>query len=386
MKNKKYRLLIIGDIKSVFILNFVKFLKLENPQAQIFFWGVKGGGGNVEKYEIISYLEDYYLFDNKARFGKIPIIRFVEQIYIWRKEFSKFVLSKHFDIVNIHFVVLPCLFVLDIIKRKSSNLVLTPWGSDVYRIGNRQKVLVRFLYKAADFVSGVHNRFTNDVFELFKIPHDKLAIFDLGSVTIDYIFENRNNINTENAKAKLNILGMYAITCGYNASPAQRHIAIVDAIKDVRNYLPDNLVLIFPFTYGEPEEYKINVKKYVKDSGMKALFFNHFMDISELFILRQATDMFIHVQTTDANSISLAEYLLCEKKVINGAWLRYDELEHEGYCPYFVVNDLEKLGETIVEAYNSKRPELDEYTLSVLKEKTCRFNAQRANCFFSSIV
>lgn len=383
--NKEYKILIISEIDSTYIPNFIKYLKLENPHAHISLWGINRNV-NIDISNLKEYLDECYLFDLKEGHTFIAYLNYLETSLYLRKHFNKFIASKRYDIINIHYVSSKYFFLLDIIKKVSDNLVLTPWGSDVYRIGKREKQLLRLFYKKADYFSGVNNRFTKDVINLFNIPISKLIEFDLGSVTIDYIIEHKNNNDSCTAKNNLRINDKYVITCGYNASPAQRHIQIIEAINKIKNQLPSNLILMFPFTYGGDKKYKDDVKKLVKSCNIEALYFEEFLEMQDLYTLRQATDMFIHIQTTDANSTSVGEYLLCEKKVINGSWLRYDELEIDGIIPYFIVDDVGNLKEVIMDAYKSNKPLLTDKIIGALKEKSCKVNAQKANNSFVKLL
>jgi hypothetical protein len=381
---KDYKILILGCANSIYIINFIKFLKRENPLAKIYLWGPETNS-TVADDEFYSCLEECYFFNDTLRSAKIPYVRRLERMYLWKKHFRNFIKTRNFDIVNIHFVSESYTYIMDSLNMMSSKVVLSPWGSDVYRIGNKSRTRLMSLYKNADYVSGVDNRFTKDVMSIFNVPESKIAYFDLGSSTIDYIIENKNKVTTEQAKSYWGVKGSYTITCGYNASPAQQHLKVIQSIAKIKDQLPNNLTLLFPFTYNGVPEYRSNVKKACKDAGIKAVFFENFLELPDLFRLRKATDMFIHVQTTDANSTSFGEYLLCGKKIINGSWLRYDELEFDGNIPYFVVQDIEKLEDTILKAYHANKIAISEHLLKILKEKSCTVNAQRANSVFEKI-
>ena len=80
--------------------------------------------------------------------------------------------------------------------------------------------------------------------------------------------------------------------------------------------------------------------------------------------------MFIHVQPTDASSASLQEYILCEKKIINGSWLKYPELIKNGVIPYFELDNMENLGQKIVDVYRSEPIKIEESLLNEFENKT----------------
>ena len=103
-----------------------------------------------------------------------------------------------------------------------------------------------------------------------------------------------------------------------------------------------------------------------------------------LFLLRQATDMFIHIQPTDASSASLQEYILCEKKIINGSWLQYPQLEKNGLKPYFEVEKLENLGQAIVDAYRSEPIKIDTELFKFFEKQQWKVVIKNWDHLFSS--
>ena len=380
--HKEYRLLLIGDFYSVYMINFVKSLKRENPNAHIYFWGADRDYEGGDDTDYLNCFERYHLFSLNVRNPRLPIVRTLQTIPFLRNDFISFVDSEVFDFINIHFVEFRYVFLLDCFKRVSSKLVLSPWGSDVYRISRKEKFFLKFLYNSADFISGQDDRFTKDIMHLFNVPKSKFVPVLLNSATIDYIIENKDSISTKDAKSRLGLEDSYVITCGYNGNPAQQHLRIVDAINSVRADLPEKLTLLFPLTYGGSTEYKAEIKKKIKECKLAAFFYEDFLDLSGVFLLRQATDMFIHMQTTDAGSSSLREYMLCGKKIINGSWLHYDDLEQDGIIPYFVANDFDSLGKTIVAAYKSAPKVISENTQKVLERKSSKYTITRTNHFF----
>lgn len=352
MENKEYSLLILGNFTSIYIVQFVRHLKKQNPNAHLFFWGYQPTIDNTDA-DYKSCYDEYYLFEAEHS-TQTSFLQKVNTAHKLRVHFSKFASNKHFDYVNIHYIKPDYFFVLDSLKRKSTKLVLSPWGSDVYRIHGIYKWLVKGIFKAADCITGCDNRFTHDFIHIFNVPECKLRDCELGDEAFDYIVEHKNSIDSDNAKKQLSIDNHYVISCGYNASEAHQHMKIIDAISQVKNQLPENTLLLFPLTYPDNPEYKEQIKKRIHDSGLKAVYFEQFLNIHQLFLIRQATDMFIHVQVSDAASASLCEYLLCEKKIINGTWLQYPELKKNNITPYFEVESIDQLSKAVVNAYHAK--------------------------------
>ena len=380
MNRKDYSLLIIGNFKSVFVTQFVKHLKATNHSVHISFWGYSREICEEDK-RFLDCFDDYCLFDikhlvNSSAFWQIKAIAEL------RKSFQAFASGKKFDFISIHYIKPEYYFLVNYFKKYAQHLVLTPWGSDVYRVSGINKILVKNTFDKADYITGPDDRFTRDFSKMFNVPDCKLVHCDLGVAPIDYIIEHKHEIEVNDAKKQLNIENNYVITCGYNAANAHQHLKIIEAVNKVRNELPKNLLLLFPLTYPKNPEYVRSIKQKVKEYGLEAIYFEEFLDIPHLFLLRQATDLFIHVQPTDASSGTLYEYLLCEKKVLNGEWLKYPDIERNGIKPYFTVDTLEHLGEAIVTACKSEPIEIDKQVLKDLEKKQWKIVIQDWDKFF----
>ena len=381
---ENYRILLIGNLYNNHMVRFVRNLKQTNPKA------IVDGFEPFQKgicfpAELESYFNECKLVEFSNNFESFPVLRSIELIMNWKKCFRSFAKGRHYDIVNIHFPMYLERFILDDIKRITNRIVLTPWGSDVYRISNGKRAIVKKIYDCADFVTGAGGRFTQDFMRIYDIPIDKFVKIGIGSETIDYISENKPKLSTEEAKNRLGIGGYYTISCGYNASSAQRHLQIIESIVKVKHMLPKNLMLLFPVTYPQAISYIAELKKTVDYYGLHAMWFDKYMDVSSLFELIMATDLFIHIQTTDANSASLKEYILCEKNCINGSWLKYDDLEEDGVKPFHVVDHLAQLDQVIIDAYKKGAPKISNNTLHVVESLGCKPTSVKWNNFFMNI-
>lgn len=347
-----YTLLLVGNPYDGHFLRFVKYIHQGNPSAIIDVFGINQNGKCVSS-DYNTIVRNIYLFDCDKKLAKFPILRNLEFIHKLRKYFRSNVAKEKYDIVNIHAPLYYHSFLLNDIKSVTKYLVLTPWGSDVYRISNMERRIVKKLYDASNIVTGSYGlRFTQDVMRIYNIPETKMRNVTLFGDQIDYYMEHKDAISVEQAKNNFGIKeDSYVITCGYNASLGQRHMEIIDAIDKAKTNLPTNIVLLFPFTYGGSNEYKESVKKRVQELGFKGVYCETYLNLESLLKLRLATDMFIHIQTTDANNGSLKEYLYFDKNVINGGWLRYDDIEENDYRPYHVTPTVDDLSKVIERAY-----------------------------------
>lgn len=175
-----------------------------------------------------------------------------------------------------------------------------------------------------------------------------------GSETIDYINEHLDSISTEDAKRKFGIEGKYVITCGYNAFKEQRHDEIIESMGNIKDRLPSNYLLVFPFTYGNSNRYNymLSLEEKCKQLGLNTLFIYDYMDVQDVFRLRMSADLFIHVQATDAGNSTLDEYILCGKKIIHGSWIHYKKADYKPLF-YYPVDDMKDLSSVILKAIES---------------------------------
>ena len=128
MNNREYSILILGNFVSVYIVQFVKNLKKVNPTAHIYFWGYTQDMDTLGE-DYLSCYDEYYLFDINHKAGSSVFEKVTAAIQL-NHHFKKFASDRHFDYISIQYVRPEFFFVLHDLKKHSSKLVLTPWGSD----------------------------------------------------------------------------------------------------------------------------------------------------------------------------------------------------------------------------------------------------------------
>jgi len=381
---KKYTLLIMGNLNDNHLLRFTKHLKACNPNIRMDYFGFCDRPDSVPD-ENLKCFDCCCINKTPILFHKIPVVRSLVTIITWKLKFAQFIRNRSYDIANIHFITYHYYSIIKRLRKCTGSIVLTPWGSDIYRIKDSERKIVRRIYDQADYVTGHGDRFSDDFMRIYHVDKSKFKNATLGSETIDYIYDHFQSTSVKDAKKALGIDYCYAITCGYNASKAQRHKEMIEAIAKIKVQLPENMVLLFPLTYPKDKEYKEQIKKLVEYYGFKAKYYESYLDMDTLFMLRQATDMFIHIQTTDANNASLKEYLLCKKKVVNGSWLKYYDVEEDNYKPYYIVDDLSELPDVILKTFKEEPIEVKDNVIQAICSMGCREVAKEWNKLFESI-
>ena len=387
---KRYKLLIIAwyaDISHV--SEFITNLKKSNPDVEISLLTSKPTLAEIPKETIESTSEIICFKYYSGKCHNKLVVGLVTRLYFLRT-FARLPKNKY-DIVNIHFAKPRLVYALHWIKRLSSSLVISPWGSDVFRIEDKRDIKqLQKVYANAQYVTiGKDSVIGQQLINKFKVDPAKLVKLGWGGEFFDFIQENSNSETTEDAKTRFGLSGRYVITCGYNTQREQRHEEIIDAISNVREKLPENLTLLFPFTYGRTlwnAGYTEAIKKKGRELGFDLVAIEDHLSMSDLFKLRMATDIFVHVQTTDAGSRCVMEYVFCNKKVVHGSWMQYAYLEKYHPSCYFPVNRMDDLGDCIIKAYNAKVDPLPQEVLDHILARGWKRKMLLWNNFFESLV
>lgn len=390
MENKKYSILFIalycytGHLKDI-----VNHLKEKNPRIDV---AILTNKPDDYKELADKNVKIYFYNISSVDWIKIRWLRVLTTKYKQIHFFSKFSKNKRYDIINIHFANRYMSFVYNYLRYMSNNIVITPWGSDLLRRPKKNLEQLSYLYKKADYVTlpaSSSSPIVRIVLETFKIDPKKLVGSFWGTELVDFAIKKGNSISQDEAKVHFGLFGRYVITCGYNKQEEQRHKAIIQAIDQVRDQLPNNLTLLFPMTYGNwttQANYLEDLKEECKKRELHAVFVTDFLSVEELYKLRKATDIFIHVQTTDAGARSVYEYILCEKKIVQGSWIKYGKFESYAPLFYFPVNKLDELGMTIVKAYRSDAIDIPKEVMDIVKSRSWDNKITQMNNFFMSIV
>lgn len=391
MPKQDYSILIIGiNSHPSHLIRFIRNLKYVNPSVRISLLTNWEPARFPE--EIHEILVEFFKWRISSRWNWSPFInRLINRVSSFL-QIQRFIKTRNYDIINIHYPQSFLCHLMSSLKKISSSIVISPWGSDVLRLeGKRKRRELAKVFQKADYITvGQTGNIGKAVVNEMKVDKSHLHPLAWGSETIDYINDHLQEVSTNDAKEKLGLGNRYVITCGYNAFEEQRHEIMIHAIQSIESHLPKDLVLLFPVTYGysygtRKKEYVDRLKELCEKLNLDAVFYENYLSVSELFLLRQATDMFIHIQTTDGGNSSLQEYVLCGKKVVHGSWMHYTYLEQFKPLFYFPVDDLNCLDEVIVKAYNSECIETPVEVMNYIRNRGWKEKMRLWDAFFSSI-
>ncbi|HPT59787.1 MAG TPA: glycosyltransferase family 4 protein [Fervidobacterium sp.] len=239
-----------------------------------------------------------------------------------------------FDVVHIHFLSPIYLFYRKIFKARK--VVVTFWGSDLYRIPKESKLrkfMQRDVLKHADAITVVNKKMIRDFQETFGFKDKPIFVTKLPVLvdlqTIDTLDQQTIELFRERYQIQKDDI---ILTLGYSADPRKNHEYMINEVLELNKNIK-NIFVFLPMTYGN-KEYREKIKKYCEETfqkhGVKYAVLENFMSDQEVAILRKITDVMVNVQDTDALSASMEESLYAGSIVINGAWLNYDELLEDG--------------------------------------------------------
>lgn len=260
---------------------------------------------------------------------------------------------------------------LDILNRlrlKNQRIVGAFWGSDFYRRNPANETLLQAVLDKCDAVIISTKEMEKNIASQFTISDKKIHNVLFGVAALDRIFEYQS-VTKGSAKKALNIQeNAFVITCGYCARPEMRHKDIIFQLNSVRDVLPDNYLLLIPMTYSGSPEYIAEIRKLLDSTGLRYVILDSFMSDDHVAYLRKATDIFIQIQTTDANSGSMQEHLVAQNLVITGSWLPYDSYKQRDI--YFETIDApSQLGERVAYVMNNWQKTVDEISMSNQPDK-----------------
>ena len=338
----KKNIIIVGDIASIHVYNYVKNVILHLDCDCTLY--------NFSKNVVQPYVDFYNECGIKIIQGISTEVYKNKGALTFTKEMAKCLNEiGPFDILHVHQIrpsICPALY---IVRKLYKKIVLTYWGSDVYRISNLRSISTMPLLSVADQVTMM----TQDMLEAYKKKWvhyfycpDKVEVLDFGNM-----FYNRIAHFSKDVIGAKKDLGLnekkYVCTIGYVGRPQMQQEKTIKSIVSNGKKLSDVLQIVIP-AYGMDDKAYENINVILRDSGFEYVIFRDFMMEIKVSLLRAATDIFIHSQTTDALSCAMLEHLYAGSVVLNGSWLKYSSLDKNAiYYKSFDV--LEKLPELLSE-------------------------------------
>lgn len=271
----------------------------------------------------------------------------------------------HYDVYHFQYIVPETMGFLKYIDR-SKKVVISFWGSDLLQTAGKKSyieqlkalercdiVTVSTLEMREILLSKFGRQFANKV---------KLARFLIDESVFGEISDEKKSEMVKEFKLKNKIPGgKIYLSVGYNGTSAQRHIEVLNVIKNLRTDIKERLYLIIPMTYGlefEGAGYLEQVTEACRSTGIGFTILHEYIKGDDLMALVHLTKIKLNVRDTDALNAAMIESIGTGCIVINGAWLPYGMLRRLG-AYYKEVENLEQIAGVLTEVVDNYEKEME---------------------------
>jgi len=324
------KVLLIGNPNSIWTKEYVKNIHKHNNVT-------------ITVYNEISdaYLKEY----NKLN---VQMIVLGKNNITKAFRFIKFAITNRgkIDIVDIQSPPhsIQSLIIAIVIRIINSRAVVSFWGSDIMRINHNDARMLIPIIKSCDKINLGTNRLTAEFKKYYKDHYcDKICNAKFGSLALSQIDLTKKNYTSEQCKKIIGIDSeKISVAIGYNGNVEQQHIKCLNEISQMSDSVKSKVQLIIHMGYGCSEDYFERVKEIANSTNIGYLMIDKMYDLEEIAVLRVATDIMIHAQTTDALSGSIRECLYAGTILINPSWITYDEFSKLG-INYLQYNSFDEL-------------------------------------------
>lgn len=341
--NRK-RILLVGDGNHQFIFNYAYWLKKEAKNSFVVdilsYFPLKEE--NKKYYDTIIYKS----FDNILYrvISKIRGVRRYYRFYLYKKLISKL---PEYDIIHFHFIGTDSYNLVKYFRNnRTSRVILSIWGSDMYRVNWVDENFFFQTCQYADVLTFTNQESIDYFIKKYNWKHNNVSLCRFGLAPL----ENLKSLTLSRDECK-HLLSWntkkIAITIGYNMAPAQQHLEILrqfehESIKE----LADCIQLILPITYGGTQEYQNQLVERLNQLPFEYKIYDTFLSDEQVAYLRKASDIMIQLQITDQFSGSMQEHLYTNNIVITGSWLPYETMKEQGAW-FIEIDGLDELSDII---------------------------------------
>lgn len=366
MVTNKKSILLVANGNHQFITNYTKWLsKQQENKFQVDILSLTPIKEINKKYYNRTFNINKNIFINLVY--KIEGNRRYYRLYQYKKVFKSL---PYYDIIHFHFISVDSYFLVRHVKKYTkSKIILSIWGSDMYRIKPENEDMFFQTCKKAD-----HITFTNQkAIEFFQSKYhwqkNNLRLCRFGLAPL----ENLKELKATRTEYKIQLnwkLEKLAITIGYNLSRFQQHLEILQQFEDKAIIaLKDKIQLVLPMTYGGVPEYKKQLLARLNDLPFKYFVYDTFLSDEKVAQIRKASDIMIQLQETDQFSGSMQEYLFACNVVVTGSWLPYKTIKDHGarFIEIDKINELVHVLPNIINNYKKYEIQTENNSKAILE-------------------
>ncbi|MDN4500904.1 hypothetical protein QX776_00670 [Alteromonadaceae bacterium BrNp21-10] len=319
-------LLVIGNINSPFTKTYISAYKKAFPEVRIDCLTLK-----IPDLDSVDNVDNIYInhFSNLwiKHIGKRARIGWVIGIALW----TLFRQNKiKYDLIQVHYINIIHHYAYGLYKLSCKKLASVFWGSDLNKC-TRVDILQKLISKS-DMINCQTKFMENKIKSYLSPSFLKKKTFTnnlFGLQLLDTIENIRDDHETQSLLIKELDLpqGKEIIVIGHNASPAQQHLEIIDALDRIKF---KNTLFLFPMTYSGNNNYRSKVSQRLKQSQLDYRILQDYIPHNTMAALCIKTSIFVQLLEDDALSGSMQEHIYAGSTVITGAWLNYQLLTEQG--------------------------------------------------------
>ncbi len=208
-----------------------------------------------------------------------------------------------------------------------ATLILTIWGSDLLRSAGIENYRVQLAAcERAQFIT-VGSVELREVL-LAKFGRSLSGKIRLATYGADYL--DVCHASSEQRAAFLQRLHIpidrIVLCVGHSGHRQNQHLAVLTSLRSLPAEVREQIAIILPMTYGLTQEYRREVLAAGEALNVPVHVFDTFMPDEDVAMLRQSSDLFVHVPISDQFSAAMCESLAAGAVLITGAWLPYSRL------------------------------------------------------------
>lgn len=336
-----YRVLVIGNANSIWLKEYVKKIHI-----------AKGAEVYLTAYNPINerFLKEY----NKLGVNIVPLYSQNKLVDKISKAFNIFCfIRKNGKFLNCVDIQSPphnnqAIFLSHILKGVKAKKSITFWGSDLMRINVSEARILSKILVLADKI----NISTEEMVSVFKSHYgntfdSKLVSAKFGSLAFDAIDKIRDSLTKQECKAQFGLNSeKITVAVGHNGNKEQQHIKVLKELAYLDFDIKNKIELVFHVGYGLKDNYADEIAEEAKKTGISYVIIKDMLDLDDIAKLRNATDIIIHAQTTDALSGSIRECIYAGTVLINPTWINYEEFDNIG-IQYFKYSEFSEINSMV---------------------------------------
>lgn len=368
------RILVLGDMNSVWLFRYIKKMHSVNMDITVVDMSLERLKRGAEYYEFCEKMGINII----SIYNNVSYARCLEYVALINR-------MENFDVCHVMFVSVEASLIVRLCANKFKQVVANFWGSDYYRTTLKVEYEQKFLLDIADTVIVPAKKMEAGVAEKYSIVKDKIHTVYFQSPKMEILIEQTQNISTD---TYFNISqDKIVVAVGYNGFKEQQHEMLLEAINHCEKEIREKLFVVIMMSYGLTPEYEKHIMNVIKDLKVECLVIKDFLSDSQVVELRKRVDIYINGRTTDSFNAALRESMYCQSVILNGAWLKYPELEERNaeIIEFSGPQDLTQKVESIVD-YISEYKEKAKKNRKVMVEVLESFkNVENWDCFYKDV-